>query len=331
MTALAPYICSFLKEYLPDERGASIHTQETYAYGFQLLLCYVAEFQKTTPSALKLEQLNSSTIVAFLNHLENERGNSASTRNGRLAAIKAFFRYVEYRIPSCIEQARQIRAIPAKKTDSDFPDYLSKQELQCVLDAPDPCVYSGIRDRAMLHLAFAAGLRVSELVSLLISDLQLSPEPSVRVMGKGRRERLLPLWKQTTQCLRAWVEVRASSQVPELFLNRHGVGMTRSGFEYILNKHCQSAAVYQKSLSTKRISPHILRRTCAMQTLQATKDVRKVSLWLGHARTQSTEVYLRMEPSQKLDMMDSMVPPSVTKGKFKITDKVLQMITAKTC
>lgn len=329
MTALAPHLCSFLQEHLPDERGASIHTQETYAYSFQLLLCYAAKSQETTPSALELEQISTSMIAAFLNHLENERGNAPSTRNGRLAAIKAFFRYVEYRVPSCIEQARQIRAIPAKKTDSVIPDYLTKEELQCVLDAPDPCTYNGIRDRAMLHLAFAAGLRVSELVSLLISDLQLSPEPSVRIMGKGRRERVLPLWKQTTQCLRAWVELRASSHVPELFLNRHGVGMTRSGFEYILNKHCQKAALYEKSLSTKRISPHILRRTCAMHTLQATKDVRKVSLWLGHARTQSTEIYLQMDPSQKLDMMDSMLPPSVTKGKFKITDKVLKMIGPK--
>lgn len=329
MIALAPHLCAFLQQYLPDERGASIHTQETYAYGFQLLLCYVAESEKTTPSALTLEQINTSVVVSFLNHLEKERGNAASTRNGRLAAIKAFFRFIEYRVPSCMEQARQIRAIPAKKTDSEIPDYLSAQELQSVLDAPDPCGYSGIRDRAMLHLAFAAGLRVSELVSLLMSDLKLSPEPSVRVMGKGRRERVLPLWKQTTKCLRAWIDIRVSNQVPELFLNRQGLGMTRSGFEYILDKHCQTAAVKQKSLTDKKISPHILRRTCAMQTLQATKDIRKVSLWLGHASTQSTEAYLRMDPSEKLDIMDSMLPPSVSKGKFRVTDKVLQMIAPK--
>ncbi|MCK5919970.1 MAG: tyrosine-type recombinase/integrase [Methylococcales bacterium] len=329
MTALAPHLCSFLQEHLPDERGASIHTQETYAYGFQLLLRYVAKCQATTPSALELEQINTSTVVAFLNYLEQERGNAASTRNGRLAAIKAFFRFIEYRVPCCIEQARQIRAIPIKKTDSALQDYLSTQELQCVLDAPDPRIYFGIRDRAMLHLAFAAGLRVSELVSLLATDLQLSPEPSVRVMGKGRRERILPLWKQTTKCLRAWIEVRVSSQVPELFLNRHGIGMTRSGFEYILNKHCRKAALDQNSLSTKKISPHILRRTCAMQTLQATRDIRKVSLWLGHASTQSTEAYLRMDPSEKLEMMDSMLPPSVSKGNFRITDKLLHMINPK--
>lgn len=329
MTALAPYLRSFFQEHLPDERDASVHTRETYAYGFQLLLCYVAECQATTPSTLELERIDTPTVVAFLNHLEQKRGNAVSTRNGRLAAIKAFFRFIEYRVPSCIEQARQIRAIPAKKTDSALPDYLSTQELQCVLDAPDPRVYSGIRDRAMLHLAFAAGLRVSELVSLLTVDLQFSPEPIVKVMGKGRRERILPLWKQTTQCLRAWIEVRASNQVPELFLNRHGKGLTRSGFEYILSKHCRKAALIQKSLSTKKISPHILRRTCAVQTLQATKDIRKVSLWLGHASTQSTEVYLRMDPSEKLEMMDSMISPSVSKGHFRVTDKVLQMISPK--
>ncbi len=242
MTALAPHLCSFLQQHLPDEKGASVHTCDTYAYGFQLLLCYVAKRRAITPSSLEIEHIDTPAVVEFLNHLEQERGNASSTRNGRLAAIKSFFRFIEYRVPSCIEQARQIRAIPAKKTSSRLPDYLTAQELQCVLDAPDPRIYSGIRDRAMLHLAFAAGLRVSELTSLLVSDLQLTPEPSITVMGKGRRERILPLWKQTTQCLRAWLVVRVPCQVPELFLNRQEVGMTRSGFEYILNKHCQSAA-----------------------------------------------------------------------------------------
>jgi len=330
MTALAPHLGAFLQEHLPKVRGASPHTCETYAYGFQLLLCFVAERLATTPSKLVLEQIDTIIIVEFLNHLEQDRGNAPSTRNGRLAAIKAFFRFIEYRVPSCIEQAGQIRAIPAKKTDVSIPDYLNTQELQCVLDAPDPRTYTGIRDRAMLHLAFAAGLRVSELVSLLTSDLTPKPEPTIRVMGKGRRERVLPLWKQTTQCLRAWLAIRAPCQVPELFLNRHDVGMTRSGFEYILTKHCNSAASKQPSILDKKISPHIMRRSCAMQTLQATKDIRKVALWLGHASTQTTEAYLRMDPSQKLDMMESMVPPSVTKGTFRISDKVLDMINPKT-
>ncbi len=329
MTALAPHLCSFLQQHLPDEKGASVHTCETYAYGFQLLLCYLAKRRAITPSSLTIEHIDTPAVVDFLNHLEQERGNAPSTRNGRLAAIKAFFRFIEYRVPSCIEQARQIRSIPAKRTNSTIPDYLTAQELQCVLDAPDPRIYSGIRDRAMLHLAFAGGLRVSELVSLLVSDLQLTPEPSIRVMGKGRRERILPLWKQTTQCLRAWLVVRVQCQVPELFVNRQDVGMSRSGFEYILKKHCQRAALKQPSLRDKKISPHIMRRTCAIQTLQATKDIRKVALWLGHASTQTTEAYLRMDPSEKLDMMDSIIPPSVSKGNFRVTDKVLQMINTK--
>lgn len=329
MTSLAPHLCSFLKEHLPDERGASVHTCETYAYGFQLLLCFVAKRKALSPSQLELEHINTPMVVEFLNHLEQERGNAASTRNGRLAAIKAFFRFIEYRVPSCIEQARQVRAIPAKKTDIALPDYLSSEELQCVLDAPDPSTYAGIRDRAMLHIAFAAGLRVSELISLLLADLKLTPEPSIRVMGKGRRERVLPLWEQTTQCVRAWITVRVRCQVPELFLNRQNVGMTRSGFEYILNKHCQRAALNQTSLTVKKISPHILRRSCAMQILQATKDIRKVALWLGHANTQTTEAYLRLDPSEKLELMESILPPSVSKGNFKVTDKVLQMINPK--
>jgi site-specific recombinase XerD len=162
------------------------------------------------------------------------------------------------------------------------------------LDAPDPARRVGIRDRAMLHLCFAGGLRVSELVGVRVIDVRLQPEPNVLIHGKGRRERCIPLWKGTASAVRAWLSVRGELLAPELFLNARDGCMTRAGFEYILRKHVRTAEKHCASLSSKRVSPHVLRHTCAMTILQATKDLRKVSLWLGHSSVQTTEIYTRL-------------------------------------
>jgi site-specific recombinase XerD len=328
MTAIAPYMSAFLREHLPLERRASPYTCETYAYAFQLLLCFAAHRLNTHPSSLELEQIDAPLVLAFLEHLECERGNSSKTRNARLAAIHAFFRFLEYRLPAALDQARRIHAIPAKKTDERLIDYLTHEEVQALLDAPDPAYRAGIRDRAMLHLAFAAGLRVSELLGLRLDDIDLLPQPAIHVHGKGRRERLLPLWKETMTALRAWLAVRGDAPCRELFLNAAGEAMTRSGFEYILAKHVKSAAQKQPSLTKKRVSPHVLRHTCAMHTLQATRDVRKVALWLGHASLQSTEMYLRADPSEKLEALAAGTPPTLRRGRFRAPDKLLALLHA---
>ncbi len=329
MTPLAPHLTQFLREYLPRQRAMSAQTSDTYAYAFQLLVCFAARHLKTTPSALFIEQLDATLILGFLEHLEKERGNCARTRNSRLAAIKTFFRFLEYRLPSCLEQALRIRAIPVKKTDEVVIGYINRAEIQALLDAPDPSSKYGLRDRAMLHLAFAGGLRVSELVGLCLADLVLHPQPTIHVMGKGRRERVLPLWKETAAALRDWLKVRGELKPAALFSNMRGDAMTRSGFEYILDKHVRTASANQPSLAKKRISPHSLRHSCAMSTLQATGDIRKVALWLGHASTQSTEVYLRADPTEKLEALASLVPPTLRRGHFRPPDKLLAMLRSK--
>lgn len=330
MTNLSVYLSAYLREYLPCERRASPQTCEAYAYTYQLLVCYAAELFKVPPSKLTIEMLDVTLVVKFLNYLETGRGNSSRTRNARSAAIKAFFRYLEYRDAACLEQSRRIHAIPAKKTDDKLICYLSQQEMQSILDVPDLHTLSGIRDRAMLHLCFAAGLRVSELIGLGLKQVTFQPHPTIHVIGKGRRERVLPLWKETTSILKAWVDVRPNETTAgELFLNARGEAMSRSGFEYILSKHVKAAAFKQPSLADKRISPHVLRHTCAMHTLKATHDVRKVSLWLGHADLKSTEIYLRADPSEKLEILMTGVPPSLRRGRFKAPDRLLAMLKAK--
>lgn len=326
MNALAPYLETFLREYLPRDRRVSAHTIETYAYAFQLLVCFAAERLRITPSSLQIEQLDAPLILAFLAHIETKRHNLPQTRNARLGAVKAFFRFLEYRLPGSLDQICRIKAIPIKRTDEKLVHYLTHEEMQALLDTPDPRTRSGARDRAMLHLTFAAGLRVSELVGLRRDELTLHPHPSVHVRGKGRRERELPLWKQTAAVLRVWLAVRGEYSVPELFLNANGEPMTRSGFEYILSKHVEVATRKQPSLAAKRISPHVLRHTCAMHTLLATHDVRKVSLWLGHASLQSTEIYLRADPTEKLEALAAVLPPTLRRGRFKAPDKLLAML-----
>ena len=196
MILLAPHITAFLKQRLPMERRASPNTCDSYAYAFRLLLEYAGDCIKLQPSQLQLEQLDAPLIVKFLNHLETSRGNGPCSRNIRLAAIKSFMRYMEYRVPSALEQIQRILAIHTKKTDTRLVRHLTAQEMQSILDAPDPTVRAGIRDRAMLYLCFAGGLRVSELIGLRLEDLMLQPQASVLVHGKGRKERCLPLWKE---------------------------------------------------------------------------------------------------------------------------------------
>ena len=327
MTALAPHLGSFLREHLPKERRASQHTCEAYAQTFQLLLGFAASRLKIKPSTIEIEGLDAPLILAFLEHLERKRGNAARTRNARLAAINSFFRFLEYRVPSCLDQARRIHAIPMKKTDEALVSYLTRDELQALLDAPDSSTMSGMRDRAMLHLAFAAGMRVSELVGLRLDQIDRQGASIVHIMGKGRRERILPLWKETAAAVRAWLKVRPASAAPELFLNARGQAMTRDGFEYILAKHVATASRAVPSIARKTVSPHVLRHTCAMHTLQATRDGRKVSLWLGHAGLESTEVYLRADPTEKLEALNAMTPPMLKPGRFRAPDKLLAMLS----
>lgn len=323
MTAIAPHITVFLRERLPVQRGASVHTCDSYAYAFQLLFEFASQQYQVPPSGLQLEQIDAPLVLAFLDYLEAERGNSSNTRNVRLAAIKSFMRFCEYRVPSLLEQSRRILAIPQKRTDIPLVNHLSMDEMHALLNAPDLRLRLGIRDRAMLHLAFAAGLRVSELVGLPLGALSFQPAPSVRVMGKGRRERVLPLWKQTTTDLRAWLAVRGEALAPELFLNARGGPMTRYGFEYVLHKHVHTASQTCPALQRKQVSPHVLRHTCAMMILQATGDLRKVSLWLGHADMQTTEMYLRADPTDKLEAIERVIPPQLKRGQFRAPDKLI--------
>lgn len=323
MTPIAPLITSFLREHMPVEQGCSPYTCETYAHGYRLLFAFASKRLGIRPSQMCLEHIDAPLILDFLADIEETRGNCAATRNGRLAAIKAFMRYVEFRMPSALAQARQIHAIPAKRHDHGLVRHLTLEEIRAILNAPNVTTRLGIRDRAMLHLCFAGGLRVSELVGLPLGNLSLQCPPSIRILGKGRRERCLPLRKETAADLRAWLAVRGTVPAPELFVNAEGTAMTRAGFEYILDKHVCTATKSCSPLSGRSVSPHQLRHSCALIMLHATRDIRKVALWLGHSDIRTTEIYLRVDASEKLEAVEAVLPLGLRRGRFKAPDALI--------
>ena len=327
MTDLATHLSAFLHTHLPSERRMSQHTVAGYTDCFRLLVVYVSERIDIRPCNLKIEHFTVPVLLDFLDFLEQHRDNSVATRNVRLAAIKSFFRYVEHRVPSCLELALQVRAIPGKKADKPLIDWLEPAEMQAIVDAPDTSTVTGLRDRAMLHLCYAAGLRVSELTELRIDSFSSPRLESVRIMGKGRRARDLPLWKETTAVLRDWLNVRPPVNNQYLFLSAKGQGLSTDGFAYILNKHVATATRSVPSLHGKRITPHVIRHGTAMAILKATRDIRKVSIWLGHADIKTTEAYLRASPADKLEILQETTPPTIRAGKFpKAKDELMTLL-----
>lgn len=326
MNSLASHMAYFLRDYLEKQRGASQHTSDTYSYSFKLLFKFASKQLKIAPSSMTVEQLDATLITKFLEDLEVNNHNTAVTRNVRLAAVKSFFHFLEFREPAALDQARRIFAIPFKKTESRLVPYLNIEETQALLKAPDLSTRSGIRDYAIIQLMLASGLRVSELTGLNIDDLILQPTASILIHGKGRKERSLPLWKETAAGLRRWLSVRNNTQVPELFINSKGEQLTRWGIAHILKNQVKIASLKCPSLIQKQVSPHTMRHTCAMVVLQATKDIRKVALWLGHESTKTTEVYVRADPSEKLEAIKTITPIKYRQGHFRAPDKLIESL-----
>lgn len=328
MTRLASPLAVFLREHLPRDRGASRHTVESYVTSFRLLAVFAAERHRIRPCRLEVGHLDVDTILAFLDHLESERGNGVGTRNVRLAAVKSFFRFIEFRHPDCLDMAARVHAIPQKKGDVPALRHLGRDEVKALLKAPDAATRSGTRDRAMLCLAYNAGLRVSELVGLGLDDVRMPQLDEIRVMGKGRRARVLPLWKETAHALGTWLAIRPEVPDRHMFLNAMGRAMTRRGFAKRLALHVATAARTEPSITQRKVTPHVVRHACALNILEATGDIRKVSLWLGHQSLQTTEIYLRTDPSEKLGTISEWRSPGLDKGRFTgVKDELMAMLS----
>ena len=302
----------FFSHYLPVQKGLSENTVLSYRDAIKLLLCYAADRWKKSVDELCVEDIDESLVLTFLDHLETVRGCSPSTRNARLAAIRAFFGFLAREEPSLVLHCQAIRAIPLKRTEHKAIDYLEEKEIQAMLDAVDVNSRTGIRDKALLLLLYNTGARVSEIVGLHVTDLRLDDAPQVKLLGKGKKHRSCPLWPETAQALQAYLQQRAPKNPgqEQFFLNANGSGITRFGVRYVIRKYAAKAENACVSISSKSVSPHTIRHTTAMHLLRAGNDINMVSYWLGHAHINTTHVYVEIDMDMKRQMLEKARAPA---------------------
>lgn len=309
---LGMYLRRFLGEYLPRQRSASPCTVRAYRDALKLLLTSIAEVKRSSVAELHLSDLDRVAVLAFLESIETKRDNSVTTRNHRLAAIRSFFRFVSANSPETVEQSARILDIPLKRGDSRTVDYLTIAEIQAILlqipiDTPD-----GSRDAALLHFLYNTGARVQEALDVRRGDLVLDSPPHVLLRGKGRKERLCPLWADTVDRLRRLLDARLGDAEPAspVFTSRGGRPLTRFGAGYILEKYVRRAIPHCASLERKNIHPHTLRHTTAMHLLQAGVDLNTIRCWLGHASVTTTNRYVEIDLEMKRRAIEGVTPPA---------------------
>lgn len=317
---------SFFVDHLLRQRRASPHTVQSYRDTFRLLLAFTQQHLKKAPSALALGDLDVPVIGAFLDHIETVRGNSPRTRNVRLAAIHSFFRYAALQAPDHSAVIQRVLAMQGKKYDRTLVHFLSRPEIDALLEAPDRTTWSGRRDRAMLLVAVQTGLRVSELAGLRVQDVVLGTGAHVHCLGKGRKERCTPLRKEAVAVLRAWLRERAAAPSDPLFPNVRGGTLSRDGVEYLLAKHVEAARLRCPTLKEKRVSPHVLRHSTAMDLLQAGVDSSVIALWLGHESVETTQIYLAANLQLKERALAKTAPMASRSARFRPDDKLLAFL-----
>ena len=301
---LARTLHGFFTDYLPHQRGMSPHTLHSYRDSLKLFLQFAAG-KKQDPSALTVEQLTVKCTLAFLQHLEVGRKNQASTRNIRLSAIHSFFRYLGTQQPAYLEQVQHILGIPFKRTALREVQHFELDEIQAVLGAIDRWKRDGRRDFALVSLLFNTGARVSEVVGLKAVDLRLTPPAHVLLRGKGCKERICPLWPETAALLREHLEEHGiDPDRPEvIFRNHWGTALTRFGVRCILQKHVQRAARQMPSLKKKRLHPHSMRHSTAVQLLRSGVDLSTIAHLLGHATLNTTNKYMAFDLETKREAL----------------------------
>jgi integrase/recombinase XerD len=329
MNLLAPSLEAFFTERLIGQRRVSPHTIASYRDTFSLLLAFAQHRTGKPPSRLKLEDLDAPLISAFLDHLEQQRGNSIPTRNARLAAVHSLFRFAALRHPEHAALIARVLAIPPKRANKPLVTFLTDPEVDALLAAPDRSRWIGRRDHALLVLAIQAGLRVSELVGLQRRDISLGRGPHLRCEGKGRKERVTPLTRQTVAILRAWLaEQRGEPDDPLFPASHHGGPLSRDAVERLLTKYAAIAQRDCPSLKAQHLSPHTLRHTCAMRLLHAGVDRTVIALWLGHETTRTTDMYLHADLALKEQALARTTPPNTRAGRYHPPDSLLAFLAS---
>jgi integrase/recombinase XerD len=326
MTSLAPTLEAFFAQRLTQQRRASVHTLAAYRDCFRLLLEFLHQQTGKAPSRLGIEDLSAAAIGAFLQHLENDRGNSVRTRNARLAALHSFFRFASFRHPENAQLIQRVLAIPSKRCERSIVSFLTEPEVKALIAAPQRSHWIGRRDHALLLVAVQTGLRVSELTHLACQDVDLGPSAYVRCRGKGRKERCTPLMPPVVKALRVWLLERQGQPSDPVFPTSRGRMLSADAVEFLVRKYAAVAGTKCPSLAGRAVTPHVLRHTCAMRLLEVGVDTSVIALWLGHEMVETTHIYLQANLAMKERALQRTAPIDVAPGRYRPSDPVLAFL-----
>jgi integrase/recombinase XerD len=324
---IGPHLQAFFAEHLLTHKRASPQTIACYRDTFRLLLRFMLGRTGTEPSALPLAALDADAVLAFLDHLERDRGCSVRSRNNRLAGIRSFFRVVSLRVPDHLGQVTQVMAIPIKRGDKRLVHYLSREEVKALLAAPDRTAWSGRRDHALLLTLYNTGARVSEIIALRREQVRLDAAGAhVELLGKGRKERVVPLWAETAQVLRAWFRELGGDGNGVVFPSARARVLSRDGVDHLLRRAVATAVVACPPLGAKKVSPHVLRHSTAMHLFQAGVDMAVIALWLGHESLETTHVYVEADLATKERALEKLAPMPGMPARYRADDKFLAFL-----
>lgn len=324
--SFAALLQGFFTDRLQQQQGASAHTIASYRDAFRLLLQFAQQQLGKYPSALSLEDLDARFIGTFLEHVERARGNCARTRNVRLAAVHAFFRYVSICEPAHADRCQRILAIPAKRHERRPIAFLRREEIDALLGAPDPVTWIGRRDRTLLLLAIQTGLRVSELIHLRCTDVILGTGAHLRCEGKGRKQRCTPLRREAVALIAAWLRERNGQPTDPVFPSVRGATLSRDAVERLVTKHTTTAQRHCASLTRKHVTPHVLRHTAAMELLRHGVDRTVIALWLGHESVETTQMYLHADMRLKEQALARTAPADIRPSRYRPGDRLLAFL-----
>ncbi len=326
MPSFPALVQEFFCQRLIQQQNASHQTVVSYRDTFRLLLTYLRQTRRKQPTDLTLADLDAPTISAFLEHLEKNRRNTIRTRNVRFAAIRAFMKYAAARAPASLPIIQRVLAIPLKRFARPAMRYLSRDEVTAIVNAPDASTWSGQRDRILFALLYNTGARVSEVVAICRADVRLDSSRSIQLTGKGRKQRVVPLWKSTAKHLREWMTQIGPAPDAPVFPKRGGRPLSRSGVEKRLRKAIRAASDGCATLRTKRLSPHTFRHTTAMHLLQAGVDITVIALWLGHESIETTHQYVEANLAMKDRALSKVEEVPMSRVRYRPSEKLLQFL-----
>jgi site-specific recombinase XerD len=325
--SFATLLQRFFAEHLMQHRDVSPRTVAAYRDTFRLLLLFAERHIGKAPTAVSLADLDAGLVLAFLDHLEKDRNNGARSRNARLGAIRSFLRYAAHYDLSALPVIEHTLSLPMKRFDRPLLGFLSRDEIQAILEAPDPDTWTGQRDRGLLTVLYNTGARVSEAIGLRIRDVMLDGSPCVHLHGKGRKQRSVPLWRSTAALIRSWRKrLGAVADESPLFPNRSGTAMTRSNVTQRLALYVKAAAENHAQLLSRSISPHTIRHTTAMHLLQSGVDITVIALWLGHESPATTHMYIEADLSMKERALSRLQSTACQNPRYRPPDKLMQFL-----